>query len=166
MNRRWNLKWLGLGPVALLLGACGFQPLYGGGGAVSAEMSSIVIPEPGDRLAQLIRNDLLSALRPAGSAGPDRYRLDLSPKLDESVSIDGAGDGVQRKRVRLSVAFQLFDLKTGGSIYAAKTFSQGSYDETGQSFADSRARANVIERVAKDASLDIRTRLAAHFAAG
>ena len=166
MNRRRNLGFIAGGPAALMLSACGFQPLYGGGGAVSADMAAIAIPEPDTRLGQLIRNDLISAIRPAGPAGPDRYRLILSPKLNESVSVDTVAGGIQRKRVRLAVSFQLIDSQSGAAVYAGKTFSQASYDETGQSFADSRAQSNAIERVAKDASLDIRTRLAAHFAAG
>ena len=59
-------------PVLLLTAACGFRPLYGGGDATSPgvvqDLASVAISEPTTRLSQLIRNDLLSAIRPAGTA--------------------------------------------------------------------------------------------------
>ena len=49
-------------------------------------------------------------------------------------------------------------------IYRGKTFSNVSYDDVGQSFADLQAKTNAVERGAHEIALDIRTRLAAHFA--
>ncbi len=66
----------------------------------------------------------------------------------------------------MNVAFALHEQGTGRIVYEGKTFSQASYDQVGQSFADLQAETDAVERAAHEVSLDIRTRLAAHFAAG
>src|SRR5436305_1654716 len=68
--------------LPLVLSACGnIHPLYGTAGAdspsVAAVLASIAIPEPDTRLGQLIRNDLISTMRPAGTARSDRYTLEI-----------------------------------------------------------------------------------------
>jgi hypothetical protein len=68
--------------------------------------------------------------------------------------------------VVVNVSYRLVDKASGRPVDQGKTFSQVSYDETGQSFADLRARDNAYERAAHEISQDIRSRLAAHFASG
>ena len=152
-----------------LAGCSSMRPLYGSSGLssdVSSELSSIAIPEPKTRVEQLIRNDLVAAMRPAGTASDDRYTLVLKPEAKDDLTIEGATTDTLRKTVRLNVAFNLLDRRSNASAYSGRTFSQVSYDETGQSFADMQARTNAVERAAHEVSSDIRTRLAAHFAAG
>jgi LPS-assembly lipoprotein len=169
MNRRRASLAIALLLTAGLVSGCGFRPIYetsSDGRGVSADLAAITIPEADTRLGQLIRNDLLSSIRRAGKAESGRYRLILKTKLQQATSVETAAEGSVRKRVRLAVAFELVEIATGSPVYSGKTFSQASYDETGQSFSDARAETDAIERVAKDASLDIRSRLAAHFASG
>lgn len=168
MDRRSALSLIASSLVPLGTAACGFRPLHGstaGGPAVSTALASVTIPEPESRLSQIIRNDLLSAIRPVGREQPDRYSLSLVTRMQEVNAIDLPDRGAVRRMVRLNVAFRLVGLEKGDEVYAGKTFSQASYDETGQSFADLQAKTNAVERAAKEASLDIRQRLAAHFAA-
>jgi hypothetical protein len=150
-----------------LAGCTSMRPLYGSSGLssdVSSELSSVAIPEPKTRLEQLIRNDLVAAMRPAGTAGEDRYTLLLKPEAKDDLAIEGETSDTLRKTVRLNVAFDLVDRRSNASVYSGRTFSQVSYDETGQSFADMQARTKAVERAAHEVSSDIRTRLAAHFA--
>jgi LPS-assembly lipoprotein len=158
--------------AALLLALAGcssMRPLYGSSGlssAVSSELAAVVIPEPKSRLEQLIRNDLIASMRPAGTAAEDRYTLILKPEAKDDLAIEGEASETLRQTVRLNVGFDLIDRRTNGSVYSGRTFSQVSYDETGRSFADLQARTNALERAAREVSSDIRTRLAAHFASG
>jgi len=166
--KRW--QFLVVVPLLVLLGACGFKPLYGSDGTspgVADDLASVTIPEPTDRLAQLIRNDLLSAMRPAGTGEPDRYRLDIDAKAMEDKSIEvKSSDAAASRRltVRVMASFELKDLSGGKTVYKGRTFSNVSYDDVQQSFADLQARTNALERGAHEVALDIRTRLAAHFA--
>jgi len=166
--KRW--QFLVVVPLLVLLGACGFKPLYGSDGTspgVADDLASVTIPEPTDRLAQLIRNDLLSAMRPAGTGEPDRYRLDIDAKAmeDKSIEVKSADAAASRRlTVRVMASFELKDLSGGKTVYKGRTFSNVSYDDVQQSFADLQARTNALERGAHEVALDIRTRLAAHFA--
>jgi LPS-assembly lipoprotein len=152
-----------------LAGCSSMRPLYGSKGLssdVAADLSSIAIPDPKTRLEQLIRNDLVAAMRPAGTASDDRYTLILKPEAKDDLTIEAETTDTLRKTVRLNVTFNLIDRQTNKDVYSGRTFSQVSYDETGQSFADMQARTNALERAAHEVSSDIRTRLAAHFASG
>lgn len=157
-------------PLLLLTAACGFHPLYGGGDAaspgVAQDLASVAITEPTSRLNQLIRNDLLSAMRPAGAAVPDRYHLDIDANAveDKSIVDNNNSRRSHRSTVRIMASFALKDLTGGKTIYQGRTFSNVSYDDVSQSFADMQSRTTAVERGAREVALDIRTRLAAHFA--
>ena len=157
-------------PLLLLVAACGFRPLYGSGDSaspgVAQDLASVSIAEPVSRLDQLIRNDLVSTMRPAGSTAPDRYRLDIVAKTSEDKIIEDSTNSrrVHRATVRVTASFALKDLEGGKTVYQGRTFSNVSYDDVNQSFADLQARTNALERGAHEVALDIRTRLAAHFA--
>jgi LPS-assembly lipoprotein len=156
-------------PLLVLLGACGFKPLYGSDSTspgVAGDLASVSIPEPQSRLSQIIRNDLLSTMRPAGTAEPDRYRLDIDAVATEDKSIEDSSNSraARRATVRVMANFELKDMAGGKTVYKGRTFSNVSYDDVQQSFADLQARTNAMERGAHEIALDIRTRLAAHFA--
>jgi LPS-assembly lipoprotein len=165
-----NWRFLLVLPLLLILAACGFRPLYGSGDAtspgVAQDLASVAIGEPTSRLNQLIRNDLLSTMRPAGTAEPDRYRLDIEASSTEEKSIEDSSDSQRSRRatVRVTADFALKDLAAGKTVYQGRTFSNVSYDDVNQSFADLQARNTAMERGAREIALDIRTRLAAHFA--
>lgn len=165
-----NWRVLAVLPLLLLVAACGFRPLYSSGDAtspgVAQDLASVAIAEPTTRLTQLIRNDLLSTMRPAGTAEPDRYRLDIEANATEDKSIEDSSDSQRSRRstVRVMASFALKDLSGGKTVYQGRTFSNVSYDDVQQSFADMQARTTAMERGAREIALDIRTRLAAHFA--
>jgi len=157
--------------LALMIAACGnFHPLYGESGTsstVAAELAAVAIPEPDTRLGQLVRNDLVSTMRPAGTAAPDHYTLAIAINSQDDKTIESNSiQRVMRRTVRLNAAFALEEQGTGKVLYRGRTFSEASYDEVGQPFADLQAQTEATERAAHQISLDIRTRLAAHFSAG
>lgn len=166
--RNWRL--LLVLPLALLTAACGFHPLYSTGDSsspgVAQDLASVSIAEPSSRLNQLIRNELMSTMRPAGTTEPDRYRLDIDAKTTEEKSIEDTTNSrrAHRSTVRVMASFALKDLSGGKTVYQGRTFSNVSYDDVDQSFADLQARTTAMERGAREIALDIRTRLAAHFA--
>lgn len=156
-----------------LLGGCSYRPLYGssaGNAGVAADLSGIAIAEPTTRVGQIIRNDLISAMRPGNAGSGDRYTLTLTPEvksdniIEKSISAPTSDEVRQtRQQVRLSVSYDLIDQKTGSSVHSGKTFSQASYDVVRQPFADTQAEADATARAAHEVSADIRTRLAAYF---
>lgn len=153
--------------AASLLGGCAMRPLYGtasADGSVPQVLESVMIPEADNRLGQLIRNNLVSAFRPAGSGAPDRYALVINSRSRDENAVEEEDSHIARRTVRVNAAFVLKDISSGKPVFQGKTFSVVSYDRTGQSFADLQAYDNAIERAAKVVSDDIRTRVAAYFA--
>jgi LPS-assembly lipoprotein len=151
-----------------LLTGCGMKPLYGtssAGTSAVEQLSSISIPPADTRVGQIIRNDLLSAIRPAGSGSADRYKLELVLETREDKVAKLNDLGADRRNVTVKVTYRLITNSNGTIADNGRTFSQVSYDETGQSFADLRARDNAYERAAHEISTDLKSRLAAHFAA-
>jgi LPS-assembly lipoprotein len=129
---------------------------------VSLELASVSVAEQSTRLGQLIRNELLSTMAPAGQAGAELYRLELLPQAVEEVTIRDFDTGVLRRSFRVETAFRLTD--PGSGLYSGRTFSQASYDRTGTPFSDRQARIAAEERAAQVVGADIATRLAAFFA--
>jgi LPS-assembly lipoprotein len=157
-----------LGLLGLLAG-CGFSPLYGTSGLASASVSQrlagVAVPEQTTRVGQLIRNEILSAIAPAGTVAGTEYRLDMTPTTNDESTVEAQNTDVLRRSYRLSVEFELIEAASGKQVYSGKTFSYVSYDRTGAPFANQQARVNAEERAAQEVGLDIRTRLAAYFAA-
>ncbi len=75
-----------LAGAALLLGGCGFRPLYGPGGgpgdpAVSAELAAVRVALLPDRFGQLLRRELQQRLTRGAAEAQPRYELRLQPNL-------------------------------------------------------------------------------------
>ncbi len=153
--------------VLLSLTGCGFKPLYSSGSdgrGVVASLSSIAIQETDTRAGQLVRNNLLSSIRPAGTAGDNRYKLILNPELSQSKVVDRSITEADRVRLRLAVSYQLIETTSGAEVNSGKTFSAVSYDVIREPVADLQAEANATSRAAKEVASDIHTRLAAYMA--
>lgn len=156
--------WIACAAV-LAAGGCGYRPLYGTAGddrGVVASLASVSIAEADTRLGQIVRNDLLSAMRPAGTTAPDSYVLVLRPEVKSASIIDKPLPNTTRRSVQVVVNFELTG--SAGILFSGKTFSQVSYDVVREPFADMQAEANATERAAHEVSMDIRSRLAAYFA--
>ena len=152
--------------VALSSG-CSFRPMYGEtaeGGLVVDELAYVAIPEQRDRLHQLIRNQLLSTMSPAGGPIGDRYVLEFTPRVsDNNMVIEPDGD-VSRRLYMLSVEYRLIETASEKIIHEGKTFSHLSYDRVRSEFSNVQAQTDISERASIQAADDIRTRLAGFFA--
>jgi LPS-assembly lipoprotein len=156
----WLVFFLGLA-------GCGYKPLYGTGSdgrGVVDSLSSIAVQETDSRAGQLVRNKLLSSMRPAGTAHQDAFTLSLAPQVVQSTPVDQSRPGIQRRRLRLIVFYQLTEMATGAQVGSGKTFSSISYDIVHEPVADLQAEANALSRAADEVGTDIHTRLAAFMA--
>jgi LPS-assembly lipoprotein len=153
--------------VLLSLAGCGYKPLYSSGSdgrGVVASLSSISIQETESRAGQLVRNSLLSSIRPAGTARDNVYKLILNPELTQSTLVKQTIPGIKRIRLRLTVSYQLIETSSGSEVNSGKTFSAVSYDIIREPIADLQAESNATSRAAKEVAADIHTRLAAYMA--
>jgi len=153
--------------MPLLLGGCGFHPLYGGGdapGSVEAALVDIDITPQTTRIGQLVRNELLSGVAPASAGGGSRV-LDFSATEKETAAVVSFNSGEAQNRYILNVEYVLKDRSSGKALTRGKTFSEVSYTVTRQPVADMQARNRAAETAARVVARDIRTRLAAWLAA-
>jgi LPS-assembly lipoprotein len=151
----------------LSLAGCGYKPLYSSGSegrGVVASLSSISIQETESRPGQLVRNSLLSSIRPAGTEQVNVYKLVLNPELAQSTLVEQSIPGIKRIRLRLTVSYQLIETSSGSEVNSGKTFSAVSYDIIREPIADLQAESNATSRAAKEVAADIHTRLAAYMA--
>ncbi len=153
--------------VLLSLAGCGYKPLYSSGSdgrGVVASLSSIAVQESESRAGQLVRNSLLSSIRPAGTAQDNLYKLVLNPELTQSTLVEQTLPGIKRVRLRLTVSYQLIETGSDSEVNSGKTFSAVSYDIIREPVADLQAESNATSRAAREVAADIHTRLAAYMA--
>lgn len=165
--------------AALLLGACGFLPLYGnlGAGDIPAEgyLALIDIEQINDRIGQQLRNNLLSRLNPKGPADKPLYVLSI--KVTESITSLGVKKSavVTRGNLRVSANYSLTSLPGAAikadelegdgrsSLTSGTVLSTSSYDIPQAQYAVLAALKDARSRAVKEIADDIRTRLAVYF---
>ena len=131
----------------------------------SPALESVTIPEAENRLGQLIRNDLISAFRPAGTGEPDRYTLVINSRSREENAVEEEDSHIARRTVRVNAAFI-----SEATFLRARPSISGRLSQSSPMTAPARAlpicrpETNAMERAAKVVSTDIRTRVAAYFA--
>jgi LPS-assembly lipoprotein len=153
------------GLTALVLGGCGFQPLYGGTTAGGQRLSEVmagvdITPIPG-RVGQKLRNELIFANTGGSRAAPSRYRLEIAIKesvTDQLVQITGDATG---QVFQLDATFQLIDPANGKVLLQGKAISRAPYNRFQEIFANVRARYDAENRAARTVSESIKTQVAA-----
>lgn len=154
--------------ASLMAGGCGFQPLYGSGpvtASAATELASVEIVPVRRRIAQQIRNHLISTMSPPGTAAPALYRLQFVPTESTRNVFVQANSDVTRHNYTLNAQYVLFDNATNAVLRRGNAFSIVSYDRVESEFANIRARKSATEQAARSVADDIRTDLAAYFAA-
>ena len=155
--------------IAMLAGCSDVRPLYGTdsvgySASVQDHLADVKIPAPEDRLAQLIRNELISTMSPPGTQGNGQYILKIFPRGRTSNAYIATDSQVKRRIYNLNVGYLLVDSASGEKLYRSTTFSEVSYDRITSQFGNLQAETNAEQRAATEVAQDIRIRLAAYFA--
>lgn len=156
-----------LAVIFLILGACGFHPMYGGsdGRALRQNLDNITVAPIPDRLGQLVRNSLLDQM--TGNGGADaQYRLSVFLNLEE----EGVGfrqdEAITRTNVMLTADYRVVRLADKQVALAGKARVFGAYDVVESDFSTLVARRDIKRNLAERVATQIHTRLAAHFRPG
>jgi len=141
-----------------LSGCSGYKPLYGtASGTVAADISALAVEEQHTRAGQIIRNELLDGVKP----GAARYNLKLvvTEKLIDVATLSSRLGS--RRRVALSVHYDLIDTNGVKSLTSGDSFSNVEFDTINQPVADLQAAEDAKRRAGKELGQDIRLRIAA-----
>lgn len=152
---------------AVLLQGCGYQPLYAtrdDGSSVSEDLASVSVEMQSTRVGQLVRNEIVRSIRPAGGAAPDRYVLKLAATGDSQTLVDTSDTVHRRLAYNLTTDFQLIDISSQKPIFSGRAFSRVPYDRLNASFTNVQARVNAEEQAAQQVGQEVRLRVAAFLA--
>ena len=145
-----------------ILGGCGLQPMYAGGGsgAVAQGLAAIDVPPIEGRAGWLVRNALQERLGQSGTVDAKaRYRLDVL--LDDTLEGLGllTGETIGRERRTLRARYQLVDLSTGRIVVDATAGSDAGIDVVSSEFATIAAEQTALENLSREVADRIVTRL-------
>ena len=150
-------------PFALLLSACGLQPMYAGGGSgdVARGLANIEVAPISGRAGWLVRNALTDNLSIAAQVGAaPRYRLDV--RLDDN--LEGfallSDDTIGRERRTLRARYQLVDLASDEIVLDATAGSDAGIDVMSSDYATIAAEQTALENLAVDVANRIVTNVA------
>lgn len=172
---------LALIAVAASAGGC-FQPLYGEGPAgpagaglrtalSSIDVAQIDAAKGSDeaRIAVEIRNALLFDLTGGANPPPSAYRLNIRMTSTlADIIVDTTTIRPAIENYGINATYMLTEIVSGKQVLSGQTFARVSYDIPGQEqrFARLRGLRDAESRAGKVIADNIRTRLAAYFAAG
>ena len=145
-----------------ILGGCGLQPMYAGGGsgAVAQGLTAIDVPPIEGRAGWLVRNALQERLGQSGTVDAKaRYRLDVL--LDDTLEGLGllTGETIGRERRTLRARYQLVDLSTGRIVVDATAGSDAGIDVVSSEFATIAAEQTALENLSREVAHRIVMRL-------
>lgn len=147
---------------AVMLGACGFHPLYGKGGAAPAIMASIYVDPIPDRTGYELRNSLIDLLGSGGS-GSKRYRLKIRLS-DQRKGIALQTDAtITRYNYLLDAEYELID-STGKVVTAGRQSTLTAYNVVASPYATLAAQQDAQKRAAQDLAQRIQLDLGVWFA--
>ncbi len=162
-----------IGIVLLVLGGCGFQPLYGVSSngfdsSVQEGLKRIDIAKIPGRVGQKVRNELIYQTTNGGYPLPPEYKLVIAVRERvNDVLVRKDGDS-QARIYRLSAQFKLFDQSGKVILMKGQSTTQALYDTRGNRsasiFANERARLDAENRAARTMADEIKTRIAAYLA--
>ena len=153
--------------IALVLPACGFQPLYGGADsqAVSpvGHMAAIRISPLPDRIGQQMHNLLRDRLNPTGQPRDPIYSLGI--RLTESRQDLGIRKDktATRANLTLSAEFTLTAIQSSGELYSGAVNSVSSFNILTSPFATVFSEADARKRALRELADGIRIRLGIYF---
>jgi LPS-assembly lipoprotein len=152
--------------LALILSACGFQPMYGdrSDAATSANYSNVDILNIPNRDGQYLRNQLIDRMylngRPAGA----QYTLRIFPLRTLTTNIGIEKDATStRAMAEVDTTIQLIDNATQKVLLQRDIRATGGYNLLDNQFATIVSRQAVDEHMLEEVADDIVTELGLYF---
>ena len=165
--------------LALLLGGCGFHPLYAVPGAAHGSMrehlGAIYVEPVPDRLGYELRNAVIDVLdaRAEAPGATYRLRLTLAEKSDAiGIQSQRVGSGataitqtaITRYNNTLTVTYELMDIKSDAVLTHGTETGLSAYNVLASPYATLAVQQDAAKRAADDIADRIRLDVAVYFA--
>lgn len=155
--------------LALLLPACGFQPLYGttdiaaGARAPGALLSSIYVEPIPERVGYRLRNDLLDLFNANARAENAPYKLKLTLRERKDAVALQTNASITRYNYSLIARYELTPAGAAAPVRSGEVSALSAYNVATSPFATVIAERDASDRAANDIAERIRTELAVYF---
>ena len=158
--------------LLIVLGSCGFQPLYQKQQASDAVIDDLAqvqvlnlidLQNHDDRLGQKIKNLLLDRLNPGGRPSNPFYTLAVTVGTSTAELGVKLTDEATRAKLSMSASYLLSEKKTKVVLLRGRTRSVNSYNVVTSNFATLSAENNAKDRAAREIADDIKLRLGVFF---
>jgi len=141
--------------LCLVLGACGFQPVYGNAQKSLAQNPGIEIGDMPNRDGQYFRNILVDRLQPHGVPQNARYFLKLSAPEKSIFNIGIRRDATAtRGQMQIASKMQLIEKSSGQVVLERNLKSAGSYNLLDNQLATMVSQQNLTESLLREISDD------------
>lgn len=146
------------------LSACGFSPVYDGGGQALPAFDQIHIDGIPDREGQYLRNALMDRLYRKGQPADPSYTLKLSRIEERKSELDVTkGSDATRAQLRLSTKMRLVERASGKTVLERSLSSTASYNILQSQFTTRVSEQNTRENALDDLARQAETQLALFF---
>lgn len=148
----------------LVLGGCGFTPMYGGrSGAqheVQGKLSDIRVENIPNREGQYLRNLLIDRFFAENRQANATYSLTFTPVQENKYELDVTKNAnATRAELRQTTTFNLKDVKTGRVLLSRTLLASTSYNVLSSQFttrvSEDDARLNALDDLARQAEQQI-----------
>jgi len=158
--------------LALLLGGCGFHPLYAVPGGMQRRLSAVYVEPVPDHLGFELRSQLIDLLDGQSEAAGASYHLRLTlSERSEAIGVQSqtAPGGVTQTAITryndtLTVVYELIDPKTDKVLTKGTETGLTSYNVLASPYATLTVQQDADRRSAEDIADRIRIALAVWFA--
>lgn len=143
--------------AALVVTACGFEPIYGdatrdsyGASTTEDTLSKIAIGNIPDEEGQILRNALMDRFYRHGRPAAPSYQLRVAPLQEQTANLDVTIESeTTRRQIRMTTSFALIDTSTQEAVLQRPVHAISSYNVLGSQFT-----TLVTERDTKEAVLN------------
>lgn len=143
--------------LGLVLGGCGFTPMYGTGSAARG-LSEIRVETGDERVDFFLQQELLDAMGARNAQGP----MYLVTETDVNTSGEGVGADATFTRISVEVRvdYGLFDGQSEAPIAQGRVSGEAAFDSDKSPYAELAAQRDAEERAARIAAQRITIQLA------
>ena len=168
-NRRYGA--LGVLAMALALGACSVQPLYGpasftDSGAVQQTLTRISVAQVNDRVGQQVRNRVIFQMTGGKAITDPLYHMTLTVTSREQGMGITVTEASPIYNVIVQATFAVKKVGTDEVLVSGTSRASASYNYVNQIYANTRAKLDAENRAAEQVGNEIAIRVAAAVARG
>lgn len=156
-ERRHLLSAMALGGVAWLAAGC-FRPMLAEGGASSALLGRIALPQPVDRFSYYLDRSLTERL---GEPHSPEFRLEVKTHVNREQLAITQNDAVTRISLTAVADWALYRTGEAKPFLSERVVSRSGYNSTASLFATREVKRDVERRLARDLGERIALRLLA-----